>query len=306
MEPEARRAVAQRGVGAGKDAHPRTMHRAHQREPLLEHRASHDVRVRWNAVRHREDRRHIAPERVGDVARKRIARHLTFRPHRDLVLRHERRRHPRAVPAEALEERPKVRRRARPEHPLHREARRERQRLGARARRRDGEEMLETPLSRVGCVRRAHRPRHVPGEREPFLPRRPRRCEVRLTRQPSVDLHEIHTERGERVHRRARFHGSAGEQVRDRLIVAVEVGTRRDDPRPDEAPARDLAAPRRERRPVAGHVAHARDAVRHVQREHLSPAGDVGVHVQVPEARHEELPAPVHDARSSGHARGRR
>ena len=63
-------------------------------------------------------------------------------------------------------------------------------------------------------------------------------------------------------------------------------------------------APGSERWPVAGHVAHASDAVGDVEREHVPSAGHGEVHVHVPQAGDQELAATVDDARTGGDSGG--
>src|ERR1051326_7732524 len=62
MQPEPRRAVPERRVGAGEDADARPVHLAHQGEALREDRPAHTVGAPGHAVGHGEDSRDVAPE----------------------------------------------------------------------------------------------------------------------------------------------------------------------------------------------------------------------------------------------------
>jgi hypothetical protein len=117
-----------------------------------------------------------------------------------------------------------------------------------------------------------------------------------------MDLHEVDAELHQRIHTGASFVGRPRENVRDGNVAALEVGTGGDDARAHDAPLCDVVAQRGDGRPLAGHVAHSRDPVRHVEREDFASADDRRVDVHVPQPGDEELPASCHDARTGGNA----
>ena len=75
MHAEAGRAVAQRRVGAGQDAHAGAVHGADEHEPFVEKRAAHAVRASRHVRRHLEDLADETTKGVGDESREGIARH---------------------------------------------------------------------------------------------------------------------------------------------------------------------------------------------------------------------------------------
>src|SRR5690242_6652278 len=86
--------------------------------------------------------------------------------------------------------------------------------------------------------------------------------------------------------------------MRNWYVPALEIWARHDHAWPDESSLRDLRAPRRERIPIAGHVADARDAVRDVQREQRTSARDRRVHMHVPKPRDEKFSSATQHTRA--------
>lgn len=306
MQPESGRAVPERGVGARQDSHAGPVHGADQGDAFLPQRAAYHIGIRRDAVRHREDLRHVLAQRIRQVARERIARQLSLGPRGDLELRHQCGHHPRSVAHEAREQRPQVFRRAAAQHALDGEARRQRQRLGRRARRGDLEHVFQARDPGIGRFPRRDAAGDMARHLEPALARRPGRGEVHLPRELTVQLDEVHAQPRERVHRGTGLIGRTREQVRDRHVAALDVGPRGDDARTYQSGVRDLPAPLGELRPIASQVTHAQHAVGDVEAQHLPPAGNHGVHVHVPETGHEVLPTPIHYARARRNRRGRR
>src|SRR5215216_2102727 len=106
----------------------------------------------------------------------------------------------------------------------------------------------------------------MPANRKPASLCGTQRLEHRLPRNTAMNLHEVHAERGQRIDATPCLLRRTNTDVRDRLIVEVEVRTGGDDPRTRQRPTGDVAPIRLDRVPRSAHVANSGHAIRYIQR----------------------------------------
>ena len=104
--------------------------------------------------------------------------------------------------------------------------------------------MLDASLAGIRGGLGTDRLRDVSAECDPAFAGSPCHGKERRGRQSTVDFHEVHSHRDERVHGRSAFLRIPSEQMRNGDVAALEIGAGRDDPRTDESPRGDGLPPK--------------------------------------------------------------